>query len=104
MTTSAIKGIKSISYIPNKGDHYLFVNLAVIDGAEVWEIAKELGFKPQLVQIAHRFGLEIHALLFLEQRDGAPLGWTDLDNKIDALADRIDPRAIRHVYGGRLVA
>lgn len=104
MTTFPIKGIQSIPYIPNKGDHYLSVNLAIVDPAQVWEIAKELGFKPQLVQIAHRFGIEIHALLFFEQLDGEPLGWTDLDNKIDELAERIDTCAIRYVYGARLVA
>lgn len=104
MTTATIQGIKSIPYIPKKGEHYLSINLANVDPAEVWEIAKELGFKPQLVQIAGRFGIEIHALLFSEQTDGEPLGWTELDDKIDALADRIDNRAIRHVYGGRLVA
>jgi hypothetical protein len=104
MTTATIQGIKSIPSIPRKGEHYLSVNLAIVDPAEVWEIAKALGFKPQLVQITNRFGIEIHALLFFEQREGEPLGWTDLDNKIDELADRIDTRAIRHVYGGRLVA
>lgn len=104
MTTTTIQGIPSIPYRPSKGEHYLSVNLAIVDLADVWEIAKESGFKPQLVQLAHRFGIEIHALLFQEQLDGQPLGWTDLDDKIDELADRIDSRAIRHVYGGRLVA
>ena len=104
MTTATIQGIKSIPYIPKRGEHYLSVNLAIADPAQVWEIAKELGFKPELVQITNRFGIEIHALLFSEQLDGQPIGWTDLDSKIDELADRIENRAIRHVYGGQLVA
>lgn len=98
-----IQGIKSIPYIPKKGEHYLSVNLALVDLTQLGEIAKELGFKPELVQITGRFGIEIHALLFSEQTDGEPLGWTELDDKIDALADRIDNQAIHHVYGGRLV-
>jgi|FLYL01.1.fsa_nt_gi hypothetical protein len=81
MTTATIQGIQSIPYLPNKGEHYLSVNLAIVDPDEVWQIAKGLGFKPQLVQLAHRFGIEIHALLFFEQLDGEPPGWTDLDNK-----------------------
>lgn len=102
--TAAVQGIRSISFVPLQGEHSLCVNLALVDPALVWDVAKELGFNPELVQIASRFGIEIHALLFFEQTDGEPMGWTELDSKIEQLADRIAPSAIRHVYGGRMIA
>lgn len=104
MTAVTIQGIKAIPYIPQKGQHYLSVNLAMADLSDVWDVCIELGFKPELVQLSHQAGTEIHALLWHEQTDGSLLGSTDLDDKIDRLADRIDPAAIRHVYGGHMVA
>ena len=102
--TAVVQGIRSISFIPRKGEHSLSVNLALVEPALVWEVAKKLGFHPELIQISSRFGTEIHALLFSEQTDGEPLGWTELDTKIELLADQIDYSAIRHVYGGRMIA
>jgi hypothetical protein len=99
-------GIKALSYPPAKGEYYLSVNLAGLDPAKVWEVSRSLGFEPELVQISSRGGesLEIHALLLHEQKSGEPILTSDLDVKIDQLADRINPDAIRHVYGGRILA
>lgn len=102
--TAAIVGLRSLSFIPALGEHALSVNLALVDPSLVWDTAKLLGFKPELVQITSRFGTEIHALLFLEQLDGKPLNWTTLDDQTERLAEQIDPIAIRHVYSGRLLA
>jgi hypothetical protein len=103
-TTAMISGIRQLSYPPGKGEHYLSVNLALVDPARVWEVAKELAFQPELVQIDGWFGIEIHALLFHERTSGEPIHTTNLDAKIDRLADCIDTEAIRHTYGGRMIA
>lgn len=104
MTAATIQGIKSIPYIPRKGEHYLSVNLAMVDPAKFWRTAEDLGFQPELVQVNHRFGIEVHALLLFEQTNGDPLETHEWDDRIDQLAERINPDAIRHTYGGRLVA
>ena len=104
MATATIQGIKQLSYPPHKGEHYLSVNLALVDPAKVWEVAKGLGFKPELVQISKRSEIEIHALLFHEQTSGGPLEISELDTRIDQLADQINTDAIRHTYGGRMIA
>ncbi len=82
VTTATIQGIKQLSYPPVKGEHYLSVNLALADPAEVWEVAKNLNFKPELVQISSKSGIEIHALLFHEQTSGEPMNTPALDVKI----------------------
>jgi hypothetical protein len=105
ITATPIQGIRTLSYPPRVGEHYLSINLALVDDvAAVFEIATELGFKPQLVQITTRSTTEIHALLFHEQCQGALISTPDLDDKIDRLADHINEQAIRHTYGGRMVA
>jgi len=105
MTTAiaTIQGIKQLLYPPYKGEHYLSINLALVDPAEVWEVARTLGFKPELVQISKRAGIEIHALLFHEQTSGEPLETSELDAKIDHLAAQINTDAIQHTYGGRMI-
>jgi hypothetical protein len=103
--TAPIQGIKALSYPPQRGEHWLSINLALVDDvAGAFAIAQELGFKPELVQVSTRFNVEIHALLFHEQLSGSPLATADLDDKIDRLADQINTAAIRHTYGGQLVA
>ena len=105
IATPPIQGLKALSYPPKQGEHYLSVNLAKVDDvATVFELAKELGFKPEVVQISTRAGnTEVHALLFHEQTNGEPMATVTLDEKIDRLADGIHPDSIRHCYGGRLL-
>lgn len=102
-SVAPIQGIRQLSYPPGRGEHYLSVNLALVDPAEVWQIARELELKPELVQISSKRGIEIHALLFHEQTNGEPISTAILDAKIDHLADRINNDAIRHTYGGRMI-
>ncbi|MBW4692240.1 MAG: hypothetical protein KME27_10785 [Lyngbya sp. HA4199-MV5] len=102
--TAPIEGLKALFYPPKRGEHWLSINLALVDDvAETFAVAKGLGFKPELAQISSRQRVELHALLFYEQTNGDPMTTTNLDDKIDYLADQINPAAIRHPYGGRLL-
>ena len=95
MTTATIEGIRTISYIPAKGRRFLSVNLALVNLAEIGDIAKELGFKQELVQIPARSGVQIHALLWEGANADTP---PDLDERVDALAERINTDAIRYAW------
>ena len=100
MTTATIEGIRTLSYIPTRGKRFLSVNLALVDLAEIGDIAKELGFKLELVQIPCQSGTQIHALLWEGAIADTP---PNLDERIDILADRINTDAIRHAWNrGRL--
>lgn len=104
ISTPIIQGLKSISYPPKRGERYLSIDLTKVDDvAKVFDVAAELGFKPELVQISTRAGVEIHALLLHEQTDGEPL-LSNLDEQLDQLAEEINTEAIRHCYGGRFLA
>ena len=98
-----IQGLKALTYPPRAGEHYLSVNLAKeADVVKVFDLAKDLGFKPEVVQISTRRGTtEIHALLFHEQGiEFSPMHEeSDLSRRIDELADEIETDAILHVYG-----
>lgn len=94
---STIEGIKTLRGIPEKGKRFLSVNLALVDVAEFMDIAKELGFKPQLVQIPCIAHTEIHALLWHGEIADTP---EDLEKKFDELAGRINADAIRYATGG----
>lgn len=99
-----IQGLKALTYPPRPGEHYLSVDLAkVSDVVKVFDLAKELGFKPEVVQISTRQGTtEIHALLFHEEGvESSPMHEeeSELSRRIDELADEINTDAIRHVYG-----
>lgn len=72
------------------------------DPAIVLEFAREMGFTPEIVRIPVKEGVEIHALPLSEQLETSPLGHGSLRYRVDALAKRIHPDAIRHVYGRRL--
>lgn len=98
-TTATVEGIRTIRYIPSPGEHQLSINLGLADAATVFEFAKAMGFKPEIVQVPSRTGVEIHALLLCERVDSSPLGDSELSEQLDELATRINPDAIRHVYG-----
>jgi hypothetical protein len=86
MTTATINGLKTIGAIPKPGQQILSVNLSLVDFIQLSDIAKQLGFRPE----------EIHALLWQGDMLQAP---ADLANKIDALAELINPDAIYSVRG-----
>lgn len=96
MTTATIEGIKTLFPIPAKGKRFLSVNLALVDFIELSDIARELDFKPELVQISYRSVTQVHALLWHGEIADTP---SDIDERVDALADRINPDAIRYTTG-----
>jgi hypothetical protein len=95
MTT--IEGIKTIRGIPEQGKRFLSVNLALVDVIELMDIVKELGFKPELVQIQYLTHTEIHALLWYGAIADTP---SNLEARFDELALRINADAIRYATGG----
>jgi hypothetical protein len=94
---ATLEGIKTIPTIPRKGEQYLSVNLALVSLPELVTVAQSLGFKTEVVQIHQRSGTEVHALLWEGMMTDAA---ADLNERIDALADRIDTKSIRSVRGG----
>lgn len=96
MTTATVEGIRTLSYIPKQGQQFLSVNLAMVDLTEISNVAKQLGFKLELVQIPSRSGVQIHALLWEGAIADAP---SDMGTRIDQLADLVDPHAIRSARG-----
>lgn len=101
--TATVQGIRTVQYAPSPGEHQLSINLGVADAAIVFEFAREIGVKPEIVQIPTRQGIEIHALLLSEQSESLPFE-SELSDKLDELAAKINPDAIRHVYGRLKVA
>jgi hypothetical protein len=97
MTTATIEGIRTLSYIPAQGRRFLSVNLALVDLKEVSTLATEMDFKLELVQIPSKSGVQVHALLWEGAIGDTP---SDLDDRVDTLADRINPDAIRYAAGG----
>lgn len=91
-----LDGIRAIPYIPAKGTRILSVNLSLVNHAELISIVSRLGFEPEIVQVARRKKTELHALLWQGQIEDTP---SDLDAKIDVLADSIDTKAIRYAAG-----
>jgi hypothetical protein len=93
---SPVNGLKTFRGIPEPGMRFLSVNVAMVDIAELMDIAKRLGFKPELVQMPMKDHVQIHALLWHGPIDQAP---ADLEDKFDELSELIDPRAIRYASG-----
>ncbi|MBD1853953.1 hypothetical protein H6F87_28985 [Cyanobacteria bacterium FACHB-502] len=99
MTTATIdlQSIRTVSGIPPAGQRHLSVNLAIVSLKDALEIAKDLGFTPQLVLVNYRSGIsEIHALFWEGAIEETPANW---DETIDQLADRVNPDGIRHCWG-----
>jgi hypothetical protein len=86
----AIEGIKTFRFIPVHGMSYLSVNLARVDAIELMEIAKRLGFKPEIVQVPLKNHTELWALLWHGPIADEP---ADLEDKWDELCDCIDSDA-----------
>lgn len=98
MTTATIKNLRAIRYIPKSGEHQLSINLGLADGAAVIDFAREMGLGFEVVQIPTLQSIEIHALLLCEWAESSPFG-SELSDRLDALATKINPDAIRHAYG-----
>jgi hypothetical protein len=91
-----VTGLRILKSIPEPGMSYLSVNLTLADSAEVFSIAKQLGFQPELVQMPMKDHTQIHALLWSGAIDQTP---PSLDDQFDRLNDVIDPMAIRYASG-----
>ena len=96
MVTATLEDIKTITTIPEPGMRYLSVNVGSVDVGEVWQIARSKGFTPELVQIRFQTGTEIHGLLWSGPIDETP---AQIEDTLDALADRIENDAIRYASG-----
>lgn len=104
-TTATVKDIRTIRGIPRPGEHQLSINLGLVEPAIVFEFARDTGLNFEVVQIQTLQGIEIHALLLCEESDTSPLlGDSELSQRLDELATRINSEAIRHVYGRLKVA
>lgn len=98
MATTTVRDLRTVRYAPSPGVHQLSINLGLADAATVFEFAHENGLRFEIVQIPTTQGIEIHALLLSEQVESSPFG-SELSDKLDELATRINSVAIRHVYG-----
>ncbi len=88
--------LPTLSAIPKPGQQILSVNLAIVNFMQLADIAKRLGFQPEVVQITDRLRTAVHALLWQGKIDRAP---ADLADKIDELADLINTDAIYSARG-----
>lgn len=107
MQTMTIPNVRQLPRVPKSGELYLSINLAMADPGQVWEIAKQLGFAPELAYLPTTAGIEIHALLHHGERQLDSLSDSqEFDESIDALIEAgIQPDAVRLVYGrGRSIA
>jgi hypothetical protein len=100
---STTTNIKQLSWIPQKGEHRISVNIAkVANLRQVWDFAEGIGFQPELIAIQRRERIEIHLLLLQEQLEpGTVLGFEQL-SLFDRLSEVIPDNAIWHVYGGEM--
>lgn len=99
-TAAAIPNIRQLPFIPKKGKLYISVNLAGLDVGEVWAIAKQVGFSPELAYLQTRFSIQIHALLLEEDLQIQTLSEShQRHDQIQALMDAgIDPEALRITF------
>jgi hypothetical protein len=87
--------------VPKQGELYLSINLVRTDPGHVWELAKQLGFTPELAYLPTTAGIEIHALLhYSETTISSLLEINEFDQRIESLMEAgINPDGIRFVYG-----
>ncbi|GAB4379710.1 MAG: hypothetical protein Kow00121_34390 [Elainellaceae cyanobacterium] len=101
MQTTTIPNVRQLPRVPKPGELYLSINLATADPGQVWELARQLGFTPELAYLPTTAGIEIHALLHHEERQlGSLLDIHEFDDRLEQLMEAgINPEAIRFVYG-----
>ncbi|MFM2431740.1 MAG: hypothetical protein RLZZ511_2953 [Cyanobacteriota bacterium] len=86
MTATIAREVRTIHFIPRNGQRLLSVNLAGLDVGEVWQVAKTMGFTPELIHL--RFSataVQSHALLWEGAITQTP---ADIDDKLDELWDK----------------
>jgi hypothetical protein len=86
-----------MNFVPKKGHRIFSVNLNMVDVGELWQIAKEMGFQPELIHLRYADETpQVHALLWEGALTDQP---SDLDDRYDALGEMIDPDAIYFAAG-----
>ncbi|MBV9389441.1 MAG: hypothetical protein JOZ78_23715 [Chroococcidiopsidaceae cyanobacterium CP_BM_ER_R8_30] len=98
---TTVPNVKQLPIIPKQGELYLSINLALADPGQVWQLAKQLGFIPELAYLPTTVGIEIHALLLQEKSQlSSLLDANEYDARIESLLEAgINSDAIRFVYG-----
>ncbi len=86
-----------INFIPKKGYRIFSVNLKMVDVGEFWQIAKEMGFQPELIHLRYANEMpQVHALLWEGAIADQP---SNLEEQYDALGELIDPDSIYFAAG-----
>ncbi len=89
--------VRTLSFVPKKGHRIFTVNLKMVDVGELWQIAKDMSFQPELIHLRYEEETpQVHALLWEGVLGDQP---SDLDDRYDALAEMIDPDAIYFAAG-----
>jgi hypothetical protein len=89
--------LRTLSFVPKKGHRTFSVNLKMVDVGELWQIAKDMGFQPELIHLRYADETpQVHALLWEGALGDQP---SDLEDHYDALAEMIDPDAIYFAAG-----
>jgi hypothetical protein len=89
--------VRNLSFVPKKGHRIFSVNLKMVEVGELWQIAKEMGFQPELIHLRYADETpQVHALLWEGALTDQP---SDLENRYDALGEMIDPDAIYFAAG-----
>ncbi|HEY9664164.1 MAG TPA: hypothetical protein V6C65_37445 [Allocoleopsis sp.] len=107
MQTTTIPNVRQLPKIPQAGELYLSINLALADPGLVWQLAKQIGFTPELAYLPTAMGIEIHALLHHQVcQIGSLANTQEFDDRIEQFMEAgIPSEAIRFVYGkGRSIA
>ena len=89
--------VRNLSFVPKKGHRIFSVNLTMVDVGELWQIAKAMGFQPELIHLRYADETpQVHALLWEGPIEHQP---SNLDDQYDALGEMIDPDAIYFAAG-----
>ncbi len=86
MTVAIAREIRTVDLVPQKGRRVVSVNLAGLDVGEVWQMAKAMGFTPDLIH--RRFSatmVQTHTLRWEGVIGDTP---SDMDDKLDELWDK----------------
>ena len=97
MTPTLERTVRNLSFVPKKGHRIFSVNLKMVDVGELWQIAKEMGFQPELIHLRYAEETpQVHALLW----EGAIVDQpSNLEEQYDTLGKMIDPDAIYFAAG-----
>jgi hypothetical protein len=91
------RAVRNLSFVPKKGHRIFSVNLKMVDVGELWQIAKDMGFQPELIHLRYAEEMpQVHALLWEGTLADQP---SNLEDHYDALAEMIDPDAIYFAAG-----